>query len=62
MSEQIIDAFSIVPLSLGSILMLASGSGFISSRYAIVAGLLCFTVSALVEGISKRKFGIKDSR
>jgi hypothetical protein len=62
MSKHIIDIFSIVPLSLGSIIMLASGSGFISSRYAIVAGLLCFIFSALIEGVFKKKYGVKNDQ
>lgn len=62
MSEQLIDVISIIPLSFGSLLMLASGSGFISSRYFLLAGLLCFLLYALIEGIFKKKFGVKNDR
>ena len=62
MNEYIADAISLVPLLLGSILMLACGSGFISSKYGLLAGLLCFLISALIEGIFKKKFNVKDER
>ncbi|MBN1805831.1 MAG: hypothetical protein JW837_11315 [Sedimentisphaerales bacterium] len=62
MNGYIADAISIVPLSLGSILMLACGSGFISSKYGMLAGLLCFVVSALIEVIFKKKFDVTDER
>ena len=54
MGERKIDTISIIPLSLGSILMLASGAGLVTSRYFILAGLLCFVVFGLVEIISKK--------
>ena len=53
MSEQAISAISIIPLVLGSILMLAAGFGFISN-YVIFAGVVCFIVSAVIGGISKK--------
>jgi hypothetical protein len=62
MSEQLIDVISIIPLLFGSLLMLASGAGFISSRYSLLAGLLCFLLYGLIEGIFKRKFGVKRDR
>ena len=62
MSERKIDTISIIPLSLGSILMLASGAGLITSRYFILAGLLCFIVSGLVEITFKKKLGVKSDQ
>ena len=59
MSELIIDIISIIPLLLGSVLMLASGTGFISSRYPVLIGLLSFMVSGFVGIIFKKKFMMK---
>ncbi|MCP4610347.1 MAG: hypothetical protein GY845_16675 [Planctomycetes bacterium] len=59
MSKQTISAISIIPLLLGSILMLATGFGFISSKYSFVAGLACFVVFAFTESISGKIIGIK---
>ena len=62
MSERIMDIISIVPLLLGSVLLLAYGTGFISSKYPVLAGLLCFVVSGLIELIFKKKFGMKNGQ
>jgi hypothetical protein len=53
MSKQTINVISIISLSLGSILMLAAGSGFISAQYPFVTGLICFMVFGLIEVISR---------
>ena len=55
MHEQAISAIPIILMLLGSILMLAAGLGFISSNNAIFAGVVCFIVSAFIEGILKKK-------
>jgi len=62
MSERKKDAISIIPLSLGSMLMLASGSGFITSRYSILAGIFCFMVSGFVEIVFKNKCRVKSDQ
>ena len=54
MSEQAISAISIIPLVLGSILMLAAGFGFLSN-HVIFAGVVCFIVSVFINRISKKK-------
>jgi hypothetical protein len=54
MSKQTLSAISIIPLLLGSILMLAAGSGLISTKYPFVAGLICFMVFGLIEVISRK--------
>ncbi len=53
MSKQTISAISIIPLSLGSILLFASGSGLVSTKYPLYTGLACFLIFALMEGISR---------
>jgi len=55
MHEQAISAIPIILMLLGSILMLAAGLGFISSNNAIFAGVVCFIVSAFIEGILRKK-------
>lgn len=52
MSKQTISAISIIPLLLGSILLLSAGTGLISVKYPLVAGLVCFIVFAFIEGVS----------
>jgi len=54
MSEQTKDAISIIPLLLGSILLMAVGFGFISSNNVLLVGILCFIVSALIGGVFKK--------
>ncbi len=54
MSEQTKGAISIIPLLLGSILLMAVGFGFISSNNVLLVGILCFIVSALIGGIFKK--------
>ncbi|MCP4611869.1 MAG: hypothetical protein GY845_24465 [Planctomycetes bacterium] len=54
MSEQTKDAISIVPLLLGSILLIAVGFGFISSNNVLLVGIFCFIVSALIGRIFKK--------
>jgi len=51
MSQQTISFISIILLLLGSILMLVLGFGLISSKLAIVAGVVCFIASVSVEKI-----------
>ncbi len=53
---------SIILLLLGSMLMLIKGFGFISSKYAIVAGVVCFIVSMFLEGIFKKIIGVKSEQ
>ena len=55
MSKQTISAISIIALLLGSILMLAAGFDFVSAKYSFCAGLACFIIFALIEGISRAK-------
>jgi hypothetical protein len=55
MSKQTISAISIISLLLGSILMLAAGSGYVSSKYPFLAGLICFIVFGFVEVVSRKK-------
>ncbi len=62
MSKQTISAISIIPLSFGSILMLAAGSGLISTKYPFVAGLVCFMVFAFIEGVSRKKISVKSDQ
>ena len=59
MSKQTISAISIILLLLGSILLLATGSGLISSKYPIVAGLVCLIAFVFIEVISQKKIGVK---
>ena len=49
---------SIILLLLGSMLMLMliKGFGFISSKYAIVAGVLCFIISVFIEILLNNQF------
>ena len=47
---------SIILLLLGSMLMLIKGFGFISSKYAIVAGVLCFIISVFIEILLNNQF------
>ncbi|MCP4609466.1 MAG: hypothetical protein GY845_12200 [Planctomycetes bacterium] len=54
MSKQTKDAISIIPLLLGSILLLAVGFGFILSKNVLLVGILCIIVYALIEGIFKK--------
>ena len=62
MNRQTINAISIIPLSLGSVLMLATGFGLISSRYLIAAGLASFVVFVFIEVISGKIIGIKSDQ
>ena len=62
MSEQTKGAISIIPLLLGSILMLASGFRFISSKYFFFVGLVCFIVFAFIEVISSEKINVKSEQ
>jgi hypothetical protein len=62
MSKQTISAISIIPLFLGSILMFAAGSGFISTKYPFVAGLVCFMVFVFIEGVSRGIIGDKSAQ
>ena len=55
MHEQAISAIPIILMLLGSILILATGLGFISSNNAIFAGVACCIASAFIEGIFKKK-------
>ena len=59
MSKQTINAISIIPLLIGSLLMLAKGFGLISSKYLVVAGLACFAVFVFIEVISGEIISIK---
>jgi hypothetical protein len=59
MSKQTKDAISIIPLLLGSLLMLAAGFRFISSKHIFFAGLVCFIVFAFIEGISRKRINVK---
>ena len=54
MSQQKISFISIILLLLGSILMLVLGFGLISSKLAIVAGVVCFITSVFIDGIFKK--------
>ena len=54
MSKHTISAISIIPLLLGSILMLAIGFGLTSSKYPVFTGVVCFIVSAFIEGKLKK--------
>ena len=58
MQEQTTSIISIILLLMGSILMLTVGFGLISSKYVIVAGVVCFLIYVLVNlsGISKKLF------
>ena len=62
MNGQTTSAIQIILLLLGSILMLTAGLGFISSKYAIVAGVVCFIVSMFLEGIFKKIIGVKSEQ
>jgi hypothetical protein len=49
MKRQTISAISIIPLLLGSILLLAGGCGLISTKYAPATGLTFLAVFVLIE-------------
>lgn len=56
MNRYTLDAISIVPLLLGSLMMLVAGFELVPTKYLIEAGLACLVVFALIEIISlKRK-------
>ena len=55
MAKQSISAISIIPLFLGSILMLVAGSGLVSTKYPFYAGLVCYVIFALIEIVSRLK-------
>ena len=54
MSQQTISFISIILLLLGSILMLVLGFGYISSKLAIVAGVVCLIISVFIDVILKK--------
>jgi hypothetical protein len=57
MQEQTTNIIEIILLLLGSILMLVTGLGFISSKYFVVAGIAYFILAALhINGILKKQF------
>ncbi len=62
MSEQAISAISIIPLVLGSILMLVTGLGFISSKYAFFTGVVCLIVSVFTEERFRKIIGIEGNQ
>jgi len=62
MSKQTISAISIIPLSFGTVLMLAVGTGLISAGYPLVAGLVCFIVFAVIEALSRRQNSVKSDQ
>ncbi len=62
MSKQTMSAISIIPLSFGTILMLAVGTGLISARYPLLAGLVCFMVFVFIEGLSRKKINVKSNQ
>jgi hypothetical protein len=62
MSKQTMSAISIIPLSFGSILMLAAGTGLISTKYPLVAGLVCFVVFVFIEAVSRKKISLKSDQ
>jgi len=47
---------SIILLLIGSMLMLIKGFDFISSKYAIVAGVLCFIISVFIDVLLNNHF------
>jgi membrane protein YdbS with pleckstrin-like domain len=59
MNGQMTNAIQIILLLLGSILMLITGFCFISSKYAIFAGVVCFIVSVFTEGIFRKIINIE---
>ena len=59
---QMTNAIQIILLLLGSILMLVTGFGFISSKYAIFAGVVCFIVSVFTEERFRKIIGIEGNQ
>jgi hypothetical protein len=59
MNGQMTNAIQIILLLLGSILMLVAGFGFIPSKYAIFAGVVCFIISVFTEERFAKIFGIE---
>ncbi len=62
MSKQTIDAISLIPLLIGTILMLATGSGLILAKYPFVAGIVCLIVYAFIEVKSRKIIVIKSNQ
>lgn len=63
MGKQTMSAISIIPLLIGSILLFAAGSGLITTKYhPLVIGLVCFIVFAFIEGVSRKKIGVKSDQ
>jgi hypothetical protein len=59
MNGQMTNAIQIILLLLGSILMLVTGFGFISSKYAILTGVVCFIVSVFTDEIFRKIIGVE---
>ena len=51
LDKRMIKLISAILLLLGSMLMLATGIGIVSSKYLIAAGLGCYIVSVYLDGI-----------
>ncbi|MCP4614181.1 MAG: hypothetical protein GY845_36310 [Planctomycetes bacterium] len=56
------NAIQIILLLLGSILMLVTGLGFSSSKYAFFIGVVCLMVSVFTEGKIRKIIGIEGNQ
>ena len=56
---QMTNAIQVILLLLGSILMLGTGLGFTSSKYAFFTGIVCLMVSVFTEGKFRKIIGIE---
>jgi hypothetical protein len=59
---QMTNAIQIILLLLGSILMLVTGLGFTSSKYAFFIGVVCLMVSVFIEGKSRKIIGFEGNQ
>ena len=59
---QITNGIQIILLLLGSILMLVTGFGFSSSKYAFFTGVVCLMVSAFTDERFRKIIGIEGNQ
>ena len=59
---QMTNAIQIILLLLGSILMLVTGLGFTSSKYAFFTGVVCLMISVFTEERFRKIIGIEGNQ
>lgn len=56
MKEQMIDIIPIISFTFGSIFILTSGFGLLSSKLSILIGVVIFMVSITIGNVLKKKY------